>query len=59
MIESFEAGDLLKAQPRAKPNPKILVQQNLPDGQDVIAVWAHLRSIRSAKLVTVYFERRR
>ncbi|MGB2822026.1 MAG: hypothetical protein WBF17_13665 [Phycisphaerae bacterium] len=39
-----------------RPNPKILMRQMLPDGTEVVAVWAYVESIDRAKLVTLYFE---
>ena len=55
-VAGFEEAQLVSERPEAKPNPKIQVRQSLPDGTDVLAVWSYVRSIRTAKLVTLYFE---
>lgn len=52
----FEDGELISEHPDAKPNPKVLVRQLLPDGSRAVAVWSYIRSISRAKLVTFYFE---
>jgi hypothetical protein len=38
-----------------QPNPSVVVRQTLPDGSEIVAVWAWLSRSRRAKLVTVYF----
>lgn len=40
---------------RAKPNPLVEVEQLLPDGTPVKTVWAYLRLVDMAKIVTVHF----
>ena len=42
--------------PKAQPNPSIEVRQSLADGTPIRVVWAWLRPIKVAKLVTVYFD---
>ncbi len=49
-------GETVESHPKAKPNPKVLIRQTLPDGTSIIAVWGFIKSIRSATLITVYFE---
>jgi hypothetical protein len=56
LIDGVEEGETLQIDPSAKPNPKILLRQILADGTPIIAVWAYIKSIRSATLITVYFE---
>ena len=58
-VAGFEQGALIAERLQATPNPKIEMRQPLPDGTDVIAIWSYVRSIRAAKLVTLYFEDRR
>jgi hypothetical protein len=55
-VAGFWDGRLASEHPRARPNPKILMHQMLPDGTEVVAVWAYVASIDRAKLVTLYFE---
>jgi hypothetical protein len=55
-VAGFWDGRLASEDPRARPNPKILMRQMLPDGTEVVAVWAYVESIDRAKLVTLYFE---
>jgi hypothetical protein len=59
VVEGFALGELVGSHPANQPDPKILVRQTLADGSEVMAVWAFVESIRSAKLITVYFEERR
>jgi hypothetical protein len=40
---------------KAKPNPKLVIRQVLPDDTAVVAVRAFVKSIDSAALVTIYF----
>ena len=55
VVAGLEDGQLLTERPDAIPNPSIEVQESLPDGTDVKAVWSHLRQSGVAKLVTVHF----
>ena len=58
-VAGFFDGRLAGEYPAARPNPKIVVRQALPDGAEVVAVWAYVESIERAKLVTLYFENER
>ena len=55
IIEGVDEGETILIDPMAKPNPKMLIRQMLPDGAAVVAVWAFVKSINSAALITVYF----
>ena len=55
IIEGVEHGRLLRQRPAARPNPVIEVEQLLPDGGRVRAVWAYVESVEFATLVTVHF----
>lgn len=46
---------LIVQRTKAKPNPVVEVEHELPDGTTVKAVWVYLPSSRTAKLVTVHF----
>lgn len=48
-------GKLLRERPAARPNPIVEVEQLLPDGTAVKAVWSWLPYHEAAKLVTVHF----
>lgn len=47
--------ELVEVRPHSKPNPTIVVQQNLVDGSQVEVIWAWLAKSKRAKLVTAYF----
>ncbi len=55
IVAGLEHGRLVMERPEARPNPVIEVQQLLADGTVVKAVWAHLKSMDVAKLVTVHY----
>jgi hypothetical protein len=55
MLESLEHGTILTERPSTRPNPTVEVEQILADGTPVKAVWAYVRALDSAKLVTVHF----
>jgi hypothetical protein len=55
-VSGFSSAEFVAAYPKAKPYPKITMRQILADGTPVIAIWSYVRSIRSAKLVTLFFE---
>jgi hypothetical protein len=58
IIGGLADGRLLAERPDAQPNPTVEVEQALPDGTRVLAVWAWLARSATAKLVTVhYFDR--
>jgi hypothetical protein len=48
-------GSLLRERPDAHPNPAIEVDEALPDGTTVKAVWSWLPRHQVAKLVTVHY----
>ena len=51
-------GIFLRERPSAQPNPVVEVEQLLPDGMPIKAVWSWLPFHQAAKLVTVhYFDR--
>jgi hypothetical protein len=55
IIAGFADATLLRERPRSKPNPSVVVQQQLADGSEVEVVWAYLADSDRALLVTVYF----
>lgn len=48
-------GTLVAERPNTLPNPTVEVDQRLPDGTPILAVWAWLPTSRVARLVTVHF----
>lgn len=46
---------LLSERPHTTPNPTVELEQVLPDGVPVKAVWAYVPALDLAKLVTVHF----
>lgn len=58
VVSALPDGLLLVERLDAKPNPAVEVEELLPDGTSVKAVWSWLANQRAAKLVTVhYFDR--
>jgi hypothetical protein len=55
VVAGLQEGEMVKERPRDRPNPVVDVEQTLPDGTRVKAVWAHLAGSGVAKLVTVHF----
>ena len=55
VVEGVEQARLLSQRPSTKPNPTVELEQMLPDGVSVKAVWAHVEALDVAKLVTVHF----
>jgi hypothetical protein len=55
VVAGLEEGELLKENVKARPNPKIEVQEILPDGLPCKAIWPYLGDNDVAKLVTVHF----
>ena len=55
IVVGLEDAQLIRERPRSKPNPSIVVRQELADGTEVKVVWSWLSASRRAKLVTVYF----
>ncbi|HKQ49028.1 MAG TPA: hypothetical protein VJZ71_13240 [Phycisphaerae bacterium] len=58
VVAGLDEGVLRIERPSAQPNPVVEVEELLPDGTTVNAVWSWLPHHRAAKLVTVhYFDR--
>jgi hypothetical protein len=55
IVAGLEDATLIQERPRSKPNPSIVVRQELADGGQVEVVWSWLAETKRAKLVTVYF----
>ena len=55
IVAGLEQAALVRERPRSKPNPSIVVRQELADGTEVEVIWSWLSESRRAKLVTVYF----
>jgi len=55
IVEGVARAQLLSERPATKPNPTVELEQTLPDGTPVKAIWAYVTSLDMAKLVTVHF----
>jgi len=55
LVAGIEDGELVRERPRSKPNPSVILRQELADGGEVEAIWAWLAESKRAKLVTVFF----
>ena len=55
LVGGIEDAELLRERPRSKPNPSVVLRQQLADGSEVETIWAWLAESRRAMLVTVYF----
>lgn len=55
IVQGVEDARLLSERAQTKPNPTVEVEQILPDGVSVKAVWAYVLTLDFAKLVTVHF----
>jgi hypothetical protein len=55
LVDGVAAATVVRERPRSKPNPSVVVRQQLADGSDVEAIWAWLADSGRAMLVTVYF----
>ena len=55
VVAGLDDGELLMERPDARPNPAIEVNELLPDGTEIKAVWSYLRRSAVAKLVTIHF----
>jgi hypothetical protein len=55
LVASIEDAVLVRERPRSKPNPSVVLRQELADGSEVEAIWAWLADSKRAKLVTVFF----
>lgn len=56
IVAGFADAELVRERPRSKPNPSVIVRQELADGTEVEAIWAYLAESGRAMLVTVYFD---
>ncbi len=54
VVSGIETGTLIIERPNSEPHPVAEVQQHLPDGTAIKAVWAWIEDERTAKLVTVH-----
>ncbi len=55
VLEGIARATLLRERPQARPNPVVELDQLLPDGTKVKAVWSYLPRHKAAKLVTVHY----
>ena len=55
VVSGLDQGKPLAEHPAARPNPVVEVEQVLADGTSIRAVWAYVRELDFAKLVTVHF----
>jgi hypothetical protein len=55
LVAEIDHAELLRERPRSKPNPSVVLRQELADGSEVETVWAWLAENKRAMLVTVYF----
>ena len=56
LVAGIEDAELVRERPRSKPNPSVVLRQQLVDGSDIEAIWAWLADSGRAMLVTVYFQ---
>jgi hypothetical protein len=56
LAAGIDDAELVRERPRSKPNPSVVLRQELADGSDVEAIWAWLAESKRAKLVTVFFQ---
>jgi hypothetical protein len=42
IIAGFADAELLRERPKSKPNPSVVVRQQLADGTEVEAIWSYL-----------------
>ena len=55
VVAGLESAALLSERPETRPNPTIEAEQMLADGTPIKAVWAYVKDLDFAKLVTVHF----
>lgn len=55
VVAGLEEARLERERPASKPNPSIVVRQELADGTEVEVVWAWMAESHRAILVTVFF----
>ena len=56
VVAGLSAGRLVDERPATRPRPTVVVEELLPDGQSIEAVWSWLAETNRCKLVTVYFK---
>lgn len=55
VVQGVEEAKLLSERPHTITKPTVELEQILPDGMAVKAVWGYVRALDLAKLVTVHF----
>ena len=55
VVDGITSATLREERPDDLPNPSIVLEQILPDGTIIVAVWSHIILGDFAKLVTIYF----
>jgi len=55
LVAGIEDAGLVLERPRSKPNPSVVLLQQLADGSEVETIWAWLAQSKRAMLITVYF----
>jgi hypothetical protein len=55
LVAGIDNAELVNERPASRPNPSVIVRQELVDGATVEVIWAWLPESRRAKLVTVFF----
>jgi hypothetical protein len=55
LVAGIAAAELVRERPRSKPNPSVILRQQLADGSEAEVIWAWLADSGRAMLVTVYF----
>lgn len=55
IVSGLDEGRPVTQRPTSRPNPVVEVEQILADGTPVKAVWAWIKPLDMAKLVTVHF----
>lgn len=55
LVAGIDEAEFVRERPRSKPNPSVVLRQELADGSEVETIWAWLAESKRAKLVTVFF----
>ena len=55
LVAGIGDAKLVRERPRSKPNPSVVLRQQLVDGSEAEAIWTWLADSGRAMLVTVYF----
>jgi hypothetical protein len=55
VVSGLEQAVLVRERPQSKPNPSIVVRQDLPDGSEIEVIWSWMAESRRAILVTIFF----